>query len=59
MARNMARTLVQERLLAPGTARWVAEKILERDKYGRYLVHVVVDSQNAFGAPFAAIFLWS
>lgn len=50
MARNMARTLVQERLLAPGTARWVAEKILERDKYGRYLVHVVVDSQNAFGA---------
>lgn len=56
-ARNMARTLVQEGLLAPGTARWVSEEILDRDKYGRYLVHVVVDSQNAFGALLRGSFL--
>lgn len=47
---NCAKTLVYKKLKAPGTAQWVSSEILDQDQYGRYLVDVVVDAQNEFGA---------
>lgn len=40
----------QKALISPSTAKLVDSKILEQDKYGRYLVYLEVDSQNVFGA---------
>jgi ankyrin repeat protein len=45
-----AQTLISENLKSPGSARWVKSEVIAEDKYGRYLVDIVVDSQNSFGA---------
>lgn len=45
-----AQTLVYENIKSPATAQWVSADILEKDEYGRYLVDVVLDAQNGFGA---------
>lgn len=45
-----AQTLVYETLKAPATAQWGDAEIIDKDEYGRYLIEVVVDSENGFGA---------
>ena len=47
---NAARIVVDENLSSPGSAIYRNEKILDKDEYGRYLVYLVVDSENGFGA---------
>jgi len=49
MAIAAARQVVSGRLTAPGSARWVSDKVLEA-KHPRYMIVVTVDSQNGFGA---------
>lgn len=44
-----AKTLVYESLRSPSTAQWVSARVID-SKHPKYLVHVVVDAQNAFGA---------
>lgn len=47
---NAARNVVNEQLIAPGTAIYSGEEILEKDDYGRYLVYLDVDAENSYGA---------
>ena len=43
-------SVVNEQLIAPGTAIYSGEEILEKDDYGRYLVYLDVDAENSYGA---------
>lgn len=51
-----AKTEVIENLIAPATASFVSAKIIEK-KNSWYIVYIVVDSQNAFGAYIRSGFL--
>ena len=44
-----AKTVISNYLKSPGSARWYSERILY-SQHPHYLVHIVVDSQNGFGA---------
>ncbi|MBI2058849.1 MAG: hypothetical protein HYT87_03685 [Nitrospirae bacterium] len=44
-----AKKVVSEYLKAPSTARWVSASIADQAP-PQYIVHVVVDAQNSFGA---------
>ena len=46
---SAAKTLVYKNLKAPATARWASATVVAR-KSPRFLVHVLVDAQNDFGA---------
>jgi len=46
-----AKTLVEKQLLAPSTAAYSTAQVAERDAYGRVLVTLSVDAQNAYGTP--------
>lgn len=48
--KESAESFVDELLISPSTADYTEEKIIDKDKYGRYLVYLQVDSQNNFGA---------
>jgi hypothetical protein len=47
---NAAQTAVYNYLRSPSTAVWGDANVIERDTYGRAIVSVTVDAQNAFGA---------
>lgn len=47
---NAARNVVDKQLIAPATAIYSGEEILEKDDYGRYLVYLNVDAENGYGA---------
>lgn len=47
---DAAQTAVYNNLQSPSTAVWGNANVISRDTYGRAIVSVVVDSQNAFGA---------
>lgn len=49
-AKEAAESFTKELLKSPSTASFAEEKIIDKDKYGRYLVYLKVDSQNEFGA---------
>lgn len=51
-----AKNVVYDNLKAPATARWVSTTILE-EKPPKYIVSVVVDAQNGFGALIRSRFL--
>lgn len=51
-----AKTLVEKHLKAPSTAEWVSARVLSAIP-PRYMVHVVVDAQNTFGAQIRSSFL--
>lgn len=46
---NCAKTLINQQLKSPATAKWSNEKVLEKDNYGRALVYLTIDAQNDFG----------
>jgi hypothetical protein len=48
-AKTAARSAVTDRLKAPMSANWVSTEVLDY-KGNRYVVHVVVDAMNSFGA---------
>jgi len=48
-ATSAAKTLVYKNLKAPATARWASATVVAR-KPPRFVVHVLVDAQNSFGA---------
>lgn len=52
-----AQTLVYQNIKAPATAQWVSADILEKDTEGRYLVDVVLDAENSFGALIRSSFI--
>ncbi len=47
---SLAKSVVLNNLKAPGSARFLASEILDKDNYGRYFVKLQVDAQNSFGA---------
>lgn len=47
-ARDLAQDMVSKMLRAPATARWVVTDVVA-EQSPHYIVHVVVDAQNAFG----------
>jgi len=47
---NAAQSVIYKDLKSPSTASFVDTIILDNDDYGRFLVYVAVDAQNAFGA---------
>jgi hypothetical protein len=50
LAINAAKTEVSKYLKSPSGTRWMEEEILDKDKYGRYLVYLSFESTNSFGA---------
>lgn len=55
-AKSIAEDIVGRQLRAPSTASWVGTKVVA-EQYPHYVVHVVVDSQNGFGAMIRDSFL--
>lgn len=52
----IAKTMVSDKLRSPSTASWVNVQVVA-EEYPRYVVHVVVDAQNVFGAAIRDSFL--
>ncbi len=44
-----AKTIISEDLKAPSTAIWSNASVLDKDRYGRYLVDITCEAQNSFG----------
>ncbi len=57
VAIDAATQLVAQQLKAPSTAEYPTRSIVARDDKGDFLVHVVVDAQNTFGAVLRDSFL--
>lgn len=47
---SCAQTVINQQLKSPSTASYSNAKVVEKDDYGRVLVTMCVDAQNAFGA---------
>lgn len=52
-----ATQLVAERLKSPSTASYPKRAVVAKDSKGHYLIHVVADAQNSFGAHLRSSFL--
>lgn len=55
-ATAIAKSMVSDKLRSPSTASWVVVQVVA-EEYPHYVVHVVVDAQNAFGAAIRDSFL--
>lgn len=57
IVKSCSRTLVYNNLVAPATAQWVSDDIVDKDNYGRYIVDTKVDAQNLMGALIRASYI--